>query len=372
MPTEEALQLLDATFPGPEEAILVHAPGRTNLIGEHTDYNEGFVFPAAIAQGVSVAARPNGTNTVRLVSAQAGPAEAPLDSPPKTIGSWAKYPLGVAWALGARTGLDAAVVSDLPMASGVSSSAALEMAFAVLWNELENLGHDNKQLALLAQRAENQFVGVNCGIMDQMASAMGREGQAFLLDTLTLEITYAPLPPGLSIVVCDTGKPRTLADSAYNDRRATCEAAAKALGIPSLRTATLDQVEALPDPLQQKRARHVVTENQRCLDFHKALQSQDLPTVARLMAASHASLRDDYEVSCPELDAMVEAALESPGCLAARMTGAGFGGCAVALVETDVQQAFISACEQNYVKRVKPYKPAILGTTAAEGAHRVR
>ena len=369
MQADLALQLLDQTYGGSAEPTFAFAPGRINLIGEHTDYNEGFVFPAAISLGITLAVRPNGTDTCRLVSSTLGEAQPfTVRAKPGEVTDWAKYAAGMAWVLNAKTGIDAAVISNLPMASGVSSSAALEMAFGVLWNHLENLNHTNKDLALLAQKCENQFVGVNCGIMDQMASAMGKADHALLIDTRNLEIQYAPLPSQLSLVICDTGKPRALTESAYNERRTTCEQAAQSLGLPSLREATLQQVESLTDPVQRKRARHVVTENVRCIDFHNALQSQDLAQIGFLMAQSHASLKNDYEVSCVELDVMVESANNSPGCIGTRMTGAGFGGCCIALVKNSELEHFMEQCEQNFKERVQTSRPTILACQASKGA----
>lgn len=369
MQAHAALNLFATLFPGDSDPVVAQAPGRINLIGEHTDYNGGFVFPAALTQGITVVARPNGLSVNRLHSVEAGAGqEFPVDVQPGQVDSWSKYAAGMAWVLGAKTCVDAVVSSDLPMASGVSSSAAIEMAFGVLWNHLDNLGHDNKQLALLAQKCENQFVGVNCGIMDQMASAMGKEGHAILLDSENLEIEYAPVPKGLSLFVCDTGKARTLAGSAYNDRRASCEQASRVLNVPSLRHASISQVETLQDPILLKRARHVVTENQRCLDFRAALTRQDKAALGRLMAESHASLRDDYEVSCFELDTMVEASLESAGCIGARMTGAGFGGCCVALVDSASSELFRIQTEHNYRKKVQSSGPTVLESHAGTGA----
>ena len=331
---------------GSSPTVVAVAPGRVNLIGEHTDYNDGFVFPVAIDREVWVAAMPNDGDSV-LWSREMG--EAPRFDvqtvEPGVPVAWAKYPAGTGWVL--REGhvlpnLKAAVASDVPMGSGVSSSAALEMAFAVLWNRLGDLGLGNSELAKRAQRAENRFVGVNCGIMDQMASAMGRADSALFLDTRSLEIRYAPIPKQLSIVLCDTGKPRALTESAYNERRLQCESAARKLGVPALRDTDLDALERAQglDPVEFRRARHVVTENARCESFLEALNAGDLEGVGYLMRESHQSLRDDYEVSCAELDAMAEAAWSSPGCVGARMTGAGFGGACVALVRESEVGAF--------------------------------
>ncbi len=336
---------------GHEPTLVAVAPGRINLIGEHTDYNDGFVFPVAIDRQTWVAAAPSAGSS-RLFSTELGDAT-PFDLVtvgPGTLDDWGKYPAGMGWALrqdGRHTvNIEAFVSSDIPMGSGVSSSAALEMAFGQVWNRLDDLGIPNADLAGLGKVCENRFVGVNSGIMDQMASAMGRSGMAMFLDTRSLKIEYAPVPEGLSVVLCDTKKPRALTDSAYNERRSQCEAAAKILGVRALRDASMADLEAKRDsmdPVTFRRARHVISENERCLHFRDALAAKDLHRIGVLMNASHASLRDDYEVSCFELDRMAEAAWNAPGCIGARMTGAGFGGACVALVQTPQVDEFVEA-----------------------------
>ena len=326
---------------GQEPEVVAVAPGRINLIGEHTDYNDGFVFPVAIDRQTWIAAS-TAKEFTTVWSSELGTAHT-FDLRTVTPGQltdWGKYPAGMGWALrqnGYRgENLRAVVSSDIPMGSGVSSSAALEMAFGQVWNRLEELEIRNEALAELGKACENLFVGVNSGIMDQMASAMGRAGQAMFLDTRTLEIEYAPVPEGLLVVLCDTKKPRALTSSAYNERRSQCELASRLLGVRALRDATIDDLEARRGELTDvvyRRARHVISENDRCVRFRDALSAGDLPLLGPLMRASHESLRDDYEVSCAELDRMAEAAWAAPGCVGARMTGAGFGGACVALVE---------------------------------------
>lgn len=358
MPLMGAYELFRSQFGGEPETG-AFAPGRVNLIGEHTDYNHGFVFPIALDRGVTVVARrsPDGVN--RMVSAQGGVGDSfPLNVQPGQVQGWAKYPAAVVWALAqngtpARTALECAVDGDLPFGGGISSSAALEVAFATLWNTIDGLDLDGLGLARLTQRAENDFVGVKCGIMDMLASALGQADHALLIDTRDLSVTAIPFPDDLRVVVCDTGMDRALAGSAYNQRRAECEAACKELGIASLREAQLGDEDRISDPIVRRRARHVITENQRCLDFAEALRNGNPDGLGSLMAASHASLRDDYEVSSPELDAMVEAARMSPGCVGARMTGAGFGGCAVALCRAENTEIFLTETEQNYLNIVK-------------------
>jgi galactokinase len=320
------------------------APGRVNLIGEHTDYNDGFVLPAAIDRLVLVAAGRRAGGRLRLWSLQAGPpADLELaEVGPGRVGGWAAYPAGVAWALGQAGvelgGADLVVDGDVPAGSGLSSSAALECAAATALADLHGAGLDRAALAGLARRAENEVVGVPSGVMDQMVSMLGRAGHALFLDTRSLGTEQVPLPleaAGLCLVVIDTRAGHRLVDGAYADRRAACQAAAAALGVPALRDATPEQVEAaagaLGDP-GRRRARHVVTENARVLAAVELLRAGGLDRLGPLLAASHASLRDDYEVSSPELDTAVEAAVAA-GAVGARMTGAGFGGSAIALVE---------------------------------------
>lgn len=342
---------------GDEPTHLAIAPGRVNLIGEHTDYNDGFVFPAAIDKQIRIAASLTAGPT-RLHSNQGGEGQE-FDSESVDLGEvqgWAKYAAGMAWVLRTETGtpmpnIQVTIDSSLPMASGVSSSAAIEMAFGCLWNDLAGIHLDNKHLALLAQRCENQYVGVNCGIMDQMASAMGKAGMAMFLDTRSLDIQYAKVPEDLMIVICDTKKPRALSESAYNQRRAECEEAAKMFGVKTLRDALREDLDAYAGRMSETawhRARHVITENQRCLDFCGALKGKNMSHIGELMYLSHVSLRDDYEVSCPELDAMAEICWTAPGCVGARMTGAGFGGACVALVANSEFDKFKRYTESGY------------------------
>ncbi len=355
MSPEEIRQRFVEKF-GHEPEVVAVAPGRINLIGEHTDYNDGFVFPVAIDRQAWIAASA-APGSSEVWSSEVGDA-APFDLGrvgPGDVKDWGKYPAGMGWAIRASGqyagNVQAVVSSNIPMGSGVSSSAAIEMAFGQVWNALGELHISNPDLAGLGKVCENRFVGVNSGIMDQMASAMGREGQAMFLDTRSLKIDYAPVPAGLSVVLCDTKKPRALTSSAYNERRSQCEEAAKMLGVAALRDATLADLEARKDALTDvvyRRARHVITENDRCVQFRDSLAAGDLVAIGELMKASHVSLRDDYEVSCPELDRMAEAAWVAPGCIGARMTGAGFGGACVALVKDDEVEAFVKATLSAY------------------------
>jgi galactokinase len=342
------------------------APGRVNLIGEHTDYHDGFVFPAAIDRVTYVAAALTDSPT-QLYSTSMGAAAAfdVASVQPGELDDWGRYVGAVGWSMrrfGDLPNILAAVDSNVPAGSGVSSSAALELAFGVLYNHLGALDRNVPQLALDAQYAENEFVGNKCGIMDQMASACGRKDQAMFLDTKTLEIVYGPLPADLALVLLDTKCPRRADDwKIYRRRRYAGEYAAQIMGIPAsadgaskLRDATLEQLDFYQDVFTDqtfRRARHVISENQRCVDFRVALQAGDLDQIGSLMKASHESLRVDYEVTSPELDAMAAAAWESPGCVGARMTGAGFGGACIALVQADEVEAFRVSCERAYEER---------------------
>jgi len=362
---------------GREPEIIVRAPGRINLIGEHTDYNDGFVFPAAIDRAVWVAAAICGNNS-ELTSLELGEGE-PFDagavSPPPST-SWTKYPAGMAWAIRSKLNqsvpnIQAAVWSNLPVGTGVSSSAAIEVAFATAYLTLCRQTVELTEIARLAQIAENAFVGMNCGLMDQLASSCGLAGHALLIDIRDLVITPVPMPKELAIVLCDTGKRRELTSSAYNERRTQCEEAARELMVSSLREANMAMLSRLQDPVLLRRARHVVSENARTLSFAESLLAGDFDGLGTLMAASHASLRDDFEVSCPELDAMVEAALESPGVIGCRMTGGGFGGACVALVNRAKSEAFVDRAATNYAGS-STFQASFSVCSAADGAAVVR
>jgi galactokinase len=334
---------------GNEPDLVASAPGRVNLIGEHTDYNGGFVLPCAIDRRIAVAV---GTGQGALYSAdfdemrQAGEKD----------DSWADYPRGVAWAMGEAGhevgGIRAAFAGDVPLGSGLSSSAAIEASMALAVDALFEFGIERTDLAVLCQRVENDYLGVGTGIMDQYASLLCRAGAALLVDCRSLEARSVPLDltaAGLVLVVCDTRVERGLADTGYNDRRATCERAASTLGIEELRDATEGDLDLLSGA-ELKRARHVVSENARVLEAVEALENKGFDEFGRLMYASHASLRDDYEVSTPELDTFVETA-QQRGAAGARLTGAGFGGCAIALVPEGETAAFTNSCERAFAGR---------------------
>jgi galactokinase len=314
------------------------APGRVNLIGEHTDYNAGLSLPFAIDRATVVAAARRRGRLIRVYSTTVDEEQsADLDNlahwDPQYFSGWARYALGVVWALrllpGELPGLDVVISSDVPLRSGLSSSAALTVAIAIALNDMCGLGLASPEVARVAQQAEAGFAGAPCGLLDQFAALEGKPGAGVLIDFLSLETEVVPLEVG-PLVVLNTRVEHANASGAYADRRQACEKAAARLGVPSLRQATLAQVEAELDGQLQKRARHVVTENERVLETVARLRQGG--RIGDLLVSSHISLRDDYEVSCPELDLAVETALAN-GAVGARLTGAGLGGCAIALGE---------------------------------------
>jgi galactokinase len=346
------------------------APGRVNLLGEHIDYNDGIVLPVAIDRTVQVEARPLPGDVVRLQAVDLGAAAAfslaaldqKVDLEGKPLPSWALYPAGVAWALrqnGFRvSGLEAAYTSNVPIGAGLSSSAAVEVAFAVLWQALGGWPASRMRLAQMCQQTENSYIGLHSGLMDQFASANGVEGQALAFDTRSLAWEAVPLPAHTLIVIADSKVRRSLATSAYNDRRAACEQALALLqphlpGIRALRDVSPAEFERLADRLPElvaRRARHVVQECARVAEALACLKAGDGVGFGLLMNAGHVSLRDLYEVSCPELDRLVEIASSLPGCLGARLTGAGFGGCTVNLVKENQAAAFVADLRETYIR----------------------
>jgi galactokinase len=358
------------------------APGRVNLIGEHTDYNDGFVLPLAIDRSVLAAAAGRADGRLACWSLQeAATADLALaEIGPGRVDGWAAYPAGVAWSLAreglAVTGADLVVDADLPAGAGLSSSAALECAVALALADLHGAELDRPALAAAARRAENEVVGMPCGVMDQMIAMLGLAGHAMLLDTRSLEREQLPLAleaAGLRLVVIDTRAHHRLVDGGYADRRVACEAAARALGVPALRDATPEQVEAAAGALGDpglRRARHVVGENARVLELAALLRVGAFDRLGPLLAASHASLRDDFEVSSPELDAAVEAATAA-GALGARMTGAGFGGSVLALVPAGLVEAVAERARATFAAAGFA-APEVLVVRASDGACRLR
>jgi galactokinase len=343
----------------------VFAPGRVNLIGEHTDYNDGFVLPAAIDRGVAVAGRRVDGDVFTLYAADLDDrcsfAAGSLERDPQH--SWSNYFKGVVWALGKRgisvPTCEAVVTGDLPHGAGLSSSAAYEVATVLLLKALGNMTLATEDVAKIAREAENGFVGVACGIMDQMASAFGKKGRALLLDCRSLEHKTVELPAGLKIVVVNSGVRHSLASSEYNKRRAECEEGVRILSasLPNVRAlrdvAPEDLARLIPSlpPVVGKRCRHVVSEDVRVHEAIKAMATNDRLRLKRLLAQSHASLRDDYEVSCPELDVLVDLALPQSCCFGARMTGGGFGGSTVNLVAAESLAEFGDAMMAGYRQR---------------------
>ena len=360
---------------------VARAPGRVNLIGEHTDYNDGFVMPMAIERDVLVAFARRGDRQVILYSLDFDDRTAfPLDDIQKDpVHTWSNYARGVARELQTEglelPGLEVAIQGNVPIGAGLSSSAALEVAMATAFLAAAGVHLDPVKVALLAQRAENRFVGMQCGIMDQFISALGQAGHALYIDCRDLSYQPVPMPSGVRIVICDTMTRRGLVDSAYNERRQQCEEAVRLLrevlpGIRALRDVrSIDlarYAELLPGVVR-KRALHVVSEDERVIEAMMALRQGDAELFGRLMDASHASLRDNFEVSSPELNLMVELAQKAPGCLGARMTGAGFGGATVNLVREADVSAFVQTVAASYEEKTGR-KPEITVSTAAAGA----
>ncbi len=342
---------------GGSATVRAFAPGRVNLIGDHTDYTGGWCLPIALPWGTTVEGTPGG-DRVRVSSGlDDTTTDLPIDRAPSTpVQGWARHVAAVIAEVSPAQGFTGRISTTLPIGAGLSSSAALQIALALA------LGFDGPplELARLAQRAEHRAVGVPCGIMDQLASVSGRHGHALLIDCTSLEVLAVPVPDDAEICIVDTGQSRALAGSAYAERRAACEAAAEHVG--PLRDASLDDVEALSDPTLRRRARHVVSENRRVMTAAKALRRGDLATVGEAMFASHRSLRDDFEVSTPVLDEVVDALAATPGVYGARLTGAGFGGCVVALCEPGALPAAAAVTPSRGAFRTPAAGPSEPGT----------
>ena len=367
---EKLIEVFKEKFGDEGDIRSYFAPGRVNLIGEHTDYNGGHVFPCALTIGTYGVARKRDDDKLRFYSLNfedLGIIESSINNLKyEEKDNWTNYPKGVIWALGqdgyeVTSGFDVVICGTIPNGSGLSSSASLEVLTCFICQDLFNIDIDMIKNALIGQVAENKFIGVNCGIMDQFAIAMGKKDSAIFLDTADLSYTYAPVVlEDAKIVILNTNKKRGLGDSKYNERRAECERALEelqtAVDIASLGELSESQFEqykgAIKDPVRVKRARHAVYENQRTIKAVRALNNNDLETFGQLMIKSHDSLRDDYEVTGIELDTIVEEALKQEGVIGARMTGAGFGGCGVSIVKSDKVDSFIENVGKAYKEKI--------------------
>ncbi|MFQ3567802.1 MAG: galactokinase [Aggregatilineales bacterium] len=357
---------------------IARAPGRVNLIGEHTDYNDGFVLPMAIDRAVWIALRPRADGYVVVHSldfssvAEFSPVE--MAGISQRHPAWVEYLKGVAWSLQEAgyplKGWEGVVAGDVPVGAGLSSSAAIELATARAFAAVSGFAWDPVEIAKICQRAENEWVGVKSGIMDQMISGAGVAGRALLIDCRWLTHEAVPLPPETLVVILDTSTRRELTSSKYNERFEQCQQAAAFFNVPALRDVTLAQLNAvtdLLDPVIVRRARHVITENERTLAAAAALRVGDAAAFGRLMDESHISMRDDFEITNDALNAIVEIARRQPSCYGARMTGGGFGGCAVALVRADAAEAFGQATAVAY-HEATGLEAMVYVTSAAEGA----
>lgn len=367
---------------GAKPTMLVRAPGRVNLIGEHTDYNDGFVLPCAINYETLVALTPRDDNKVRVVaSAYPGQVDeyeldAELTAHPKQL--WSNYIRGVSKYLLHRGyklgGLNMAVAGNVPQGAGLSSSAALEVAIGQAFKEAYGISISQAEIALNGQQAENQFVGCNCGIMDQLISAEGQADHALLIDCRDLNTTQVSMPKGYRVFIINSNVKRGLVDSAYNERREQCEAAAQFFGVKALRDVSIDTFNAKAsglDELTQKRARHVITENQRTLEAAEALKVADIERLAELMEASHQSMRDDFEITVPAIDHIVDIVKEVIGTQGGvRMTGGGFGGCVVSFIPEEMIDAVQQAIDTEYPKRTDGLTATTYRCFATDGAGR--
>jgi galactokinase len=360
---------------GEPPAWVVQAPGRVNLIGEHTDYNDGFVLPMAIDRATWIALRPRTDHNVAIHSLNHNESmRMDLGNLQKGKG-WPEYPKGVAWALQQAgfplTGWEGVAECDVPLGSGLSSSASFELSVARAFACVSGFAWDAAGMAVLGQKAENAWVGVNCGIMDQMISAVGREGHAVLIDCRDFAFKHMPLPAGTSVVIMDTSTRRGLVESAYNERRQQCEQVARFFGRKFLRDVSLAEYHEHAhelDAVARRRARHVISENERAVAAADAMKNGDAVRLGNLMNQSHDSLRDDFEVTNRELNIIVQNARGVTGCLGARMTGAGFGGCALALVTSDAVDDFMDVVAKKY-RNESRLEPMLYRCKPSQGAH---
>ena len=363
-----------------EGAILFTSPGRINLIGEHTDYNGGFVFPGAVDKGIVAAIRLNRSDRVKVHALDLGESsEFGLCEEDKPTEQWACYVFGVCREIQKRGytigGFDAVFSGDVPLGAGMSSSAALESTFAFALNDLYNLGIEKFELARIGQSTEHNYCGVNCGIMDQFASVHGKAGHLMRLDCRSTEFEYFPFDPtahGYRLVLVNSCVKHELVGSPYNDRRASCERVAAVLGQEFLRGATMEQLEAIKDEISEEdylRARYVIGEEQRVLDVCAALEQGDLETVGARMYETHWGMSRDYEVSCEELDFLAEVAKEC-GVSGSRIMGGGFGGCTINLVKEELYESFIATATEKFAARYG-HEPKIIPVVISDGARRL-
>jgi galactokinase len=373
---QEATTGFSTTY-GYEPAGVWSAPGRANLIGEHTDYNNGFVFPFGIDRRTYVALSPRSDNLIRLSSTISDQVvEFELGKKQPADLDWALYPLGVAWVMrdSAKGGFDAYFTSDVPVGAGLSSSAAIECAVATALNDVWEAGKSAQELALIGQRAENDVVGAPTGMMDQTASMLAKKDAAVLLDCQSMETELVPLglqERGLVVAVMDTRVAHRHSDGGYRSRREACEAGAAAMGVDSLRGLTEDDLPAAQETLDEltfRRCKHVITENRRVLDAVDALKRGDMATLGQLLLQSHASMRDDFEISVVELDTAVELAMEV-GAVGARMTGGGFGGAAIAIIDQSKMELLTEHCKAIFAKKGFA-EPNVFAVAASDGARR--
>lgn len=384
---EELKKVFEEKF-GAAETKKYFSPGRVNLIGEHTDYNGGHVFPCAISLGNYALVANRKDNISRVYSmnlADKGIIEFPMNGLKYNEKyDWANYLAGVVSVLEnaghkATHGFDIVLYGTLPPGAGLSSSASLEVLMGAILNDEFNFGIDMVEIVKFSQKAENQFVGVNCGIMDQFAVGMGKENSAILLDCNTLEYRYSPIKlDGCSIVITNTNKKHSLTTSAYNERRSQCDHALtqiqKVKNVKSWGELTNEEFEELKDnitdPVERQRAKHAVYENQRTLEAVKALENNDIEKFGKLLCASHVSLRDDYDVTGTELDTLAELAWTVKGCIGSRMTGAGFGGSTVSIVKNDALDEFKKVLKEGYTKKIG-YEPSFYVANISEGTHKL-
>lgn len=333
--------------------LVVRAPGRVNLIGEHTDYNDGFVLPMALPFALVISAEATDDERVMLQSEDFAPAEFTIGTDPARTEGWGRYVHGMCNLLAESgysvSGFRGTVASDIPAGASLSSSAALEVASGLAAVTAAGATIDPVELARVGQRVENEVMGLPSGIMDQLISAIATDGCASLIDCRSLTATAVPLPEGVDVVIIDTGTRRELVESAYSERQVDCHAAAEAIGVPALRDASLDDIDKITNERVRRRARHVITANERATATLAAMGANDVDRIGQLMNESHDSLRDDFEVSGPALDAVVSLARETSGCLGARMTGGGFAGCAVALVRSEATERFLGRVHADFV-----------------------